>query len=46
LPAGVVIDGVRWKGQPADCIAVVLPRAQLEAWGCSGHSSSPSAVFA
>jgi AraC family transcriptional regulator len=33
LPAGVVIDRVRWQGQPTGCIAVVLPPAQLEALG-------------
>lgn len=33
LPAGIVIDRVRWRGQPTSCIAVALPPAQLEALG-------------
>src|SRR5262245_28962745 len=33
LPAGLVIDQVRWRGQATSCIAVLLPPAQLEALG-------------
>jgi AraC family transcriptional regulator len=41
LPAGVVLDGVRWQGQPTDCIAVVLPPAQLEALGVQRPQLEP-----
>jgi AraC family transcriptional regulator len=33
LPADLVIDGVRWRGQSTSCIAVLLPPAQLQALG-------------
>jgi AraC family transcriptional regulator len=33
MPAGLVIDQVRWRGQATSCIAVLLPPAQLEMLG-------------
>jgi AraC family transcriptional regulator len=33
LPAGLVIDQVRWRGQATSCIAVLLPPTQLETLG-------------
>lgn len=41
LPAGVSLDEVRWKGQPTECIAVLLPPAQLEAIGLSRPQVEP-----
>jgi AraC family transcriptional regulator len=42
LPAGVVLEEVRWRGQPTDCIAVMLPPAQVEAMGLSRPQLDPA----